>query len=149
MAKDFPYPLHDAMVLLGWIGTPRVVYKGRLIDGRERSTIAISLGMRLEPLTKLVTTRRDAARLLIAAGHYHRAASLKLFPFDPKDFSSCLAWAGMPKPRQALPGKSQHLPKIRKDAIDAMLASLERAEERGDESIPLADVRAILARWIV
>jgi hypothetical protein len=149
MPKEYPYPLHDAMMLLGWIGTPRLVFKSKLIDGRERSAIAISLGMRLEPITKLVTTRRDAARALIAAGHYHRAGSLNLFPFDPKDFTSCLAWAGMPKPRQALPGKTEHLPKIRANAISAMVAAVERAEERGDESIPLGDVRAILARWIV
>jgi hypothetical protein len=103
----------------------------------------------LEGITHSTQSKREAARLLIMAGHYTRAGSLGLFPFDPKDFTSCLSWAGLPKPRQALPGKVVHAPKVRADAIRAIVSAIERTEERGDDAVPLCDLKAIVARWML
>ena len=149
MAAQYPYELEQAMRLLGWVGPRRLVFRGKLVDGRQRSEVAIRVGLDIEPITHAVVGKREAARLLILAGHYHRAGELGLFPFDARDFTSCLAWAGLPKPRQALPGKTQHIPKVRADAIRAVVVAVERADERGDDSIPLCDIKRIVSRWMV
>lgn len=151
MPAQYPYELHDALRILGWVGPRRIVYRGKLVDGSRRSEAARTahLCLPLESITHATQSKREAARLLIMAGHYSRAGSLGLFPFDPRDFTSCLSWAGLPKPRQAIPGKVVHAPKVRADAIRAIVSIIERTEERGDDAVPLCDLKAIVARWMI
>lgn len=151
MPAQYPYDLPQALRILGWVGPKRIVYRGKLVDGRERSQVAMTehLFLPLDTITHATSSKREAARLLIMAGHYSRAGALNLFPFDAKDYTSCLAWAGLPKPRQAMPGKTVHMPKVRADAIRAIVSAIERTEERGDDAVPLCDLKAIVARWLV
>ncbi|MGE5736841.1 MAG: hypothetical protein ACM34E_17235 [Acidobacteriota bacterium] len=136
------------MRLVGWFGPPKVMYRGQLIDGRERATIADEIGLSLTARTTVARNARQAARLLIASGHYERAASLGLFPFDPNDSKTCLQWAGLDKPAKAIIPKRVHEPRIRAQAIERLKSCISRANARGEDSIPIFDVQDILARWL-
>jgi hypothetical protein len=148
MKQQFAYSMKETMRLLGWFGPPKVMYRGQLIDGRERSAIADELGLSLTARTTVARNARQAARLLIASGHYARAAQLGLFPFDPNDSKTCLQWAGLDKPAKAIVPKRTHEPRVRAQAIDRMKATIARAKARGEDTIPIFDVQEILARWL-
>jgi hypothetical protein len=148
MKQHFPYSMKETMRLLGWFGPPKVMYRGQVIDGRERAAVADELGLTTAAHTTMARNSRQAARLLIAAGHYDRAAQLGLFPFDPADSKTCLQWAGLDKPAKAIIPRRVHEPRIRAQAIDRLKATLERARARGEDTIPIYDVKEILSRWL-
>ena len=147
MAAQYPYSLTEAIRLFGWVGPPAVVYRGGLLDGRRRAAVAESLGISIAGHSVAATTAREAARRLVGAGHYERAGTAGLLPFDARDVSSCLAWLGMSKPNQAMAGKRVHEPRIRAAAIERLIGLLDRAKARGEDSIPCVDVREVVARW--
>jgi|WetSurMetagenome_2_1015567.scaffolds.fasta_scaffold01038_17 hypothetical protein len=148
MKQQFAYSMKETMRLLGWFGPPRVIYRGRVIDGRERSACAEELGQSMTTHTTVAKHSRHAARLLVAAGHYERAAQLGLFPFDSADSRTCLQWAGLDKPSKAIVPKRVHEPRIRAQAIERLKSTIARAKERGEDTIPIFDLREILARWL-
>jgi len=148
MKHHFPYSMKETMRLLGWFGPPKVMYRGRVIDGRERAAVADELGLSTTAHTTTARNNRQAARLLIAAGHYDRAAQLGLFPFDSSDSKTCLQWAGLDKPAKAIVARRIHEPRVRAQAIERMKSTIARAKARGDETIPIYDVQDILARWL-
>jgi hypothetical protein len=148
MKQQFPYSMKETMRLLGWFGPPKVMHRGRVIDGRERAAVADELGISTAPHTTVTKNNRHAARLLIAAGHYERAAQLGLFPFDSRDTRTCLQWAGLDRPAKAIVPKRVHEPRVRAQAIERMKATIARAKARGEETIPIFDVQEILARWL-
>lgn len=148
MNAQFPYPIKEALRLFGWVGTPRLVWKGAVIDGRQRTEALEELGLARSVPTHTATSPRDAARRLIAAGHYSRAEKLGLFPFDPRDTATCLQWAGLDKPSKGTPSKRVHEPRVRARAIEALREVVAKAEERGDRTVPLFDVKEILKRWL-
>lgn len=118
------------------------------MDGRRRAAVAESLGISIAGHSVAATTARDAARRLVGAGHYERAGTAGLLPFDARDFKSCLAWLGMARPDQAIAGKRVHEPRIRAAAIERLIVLLDRAKARGDDSIPCVDIKEIVARWL-
>jgi hypothetical protein len=148
MKQQFAYSMKETMKLLGWFGPPKVVFHGREIDGRERSAIADELGLSTAKHTTIARHPRHAARLLIAAGHYDRAAQLGLFPFDANDSKTCLQWAGLDKPAKAIIPRRVHEPRIRAQAIERLKAAINTAKANGRDAIPIYDVREILARWL-
>jgi hypothetical protein len=147
MAAQYPYSLTDALRLFGWVGPPAVVYRGALLDGRRRAAVAESLGLSIAGHSVAATTAREAARRLVGAGHYERAGTAGLLPFDARDSASCLAWLGMVRPNQAMAGRRVHEPRIRAVAIERLIGLLDRATARGDDSIPCVDIREVVARW--
>jgi hypothetical protein len=147
MAAQYPYSLTDALRLFGWVGPPAVVYRGALLDGRRRSAVAESLGISISGHSVAATTAREAARRLVGAGHYERAGTLGLLPFDARDAASCLAWLGMARPNQAMAGKRVHEPRLRAAAIERLIVLLDRAKARGDDAIPCVDIREVVQRW--
>jgi hypothetical protein len=148
MKQQFAYSMKETMRLLGWFGPPKVMFRGRIIDGRERAAIADELGLSTAAHTTTARNSRQAARLLIAAGHYARASQLGLFPFDSNDSKTCLQWAGLDKPAKAIVPKRIHEPRVRAQAIDRLKSCIERAKARGEDTIPIYDVKEILARWL-
>jgi hypothetical protein len=148
MKQHFAYSMKETMRLLGWFGPPKVVYRGHLIDGRERAAVADELGLSTANHTTVAKYPRHAARLLIAAGHYDRAAQLGLFPFDSNDSKTCLQWVGLDKPAKAISPRRVHEPRIRAQAIERLKSAINTARENGRDAIPIYDVREILARWL-
>jgi hypothetical protein len=148
MKQQHAYSMKETMRLLGWFGPPKVIYRGKVIDGRERSAVADELGLSTANHTTVARYPRHAARLLIAAGHYDRAAQLGLFPFNPDDSKTCLQWAGLDKPAKAISPRRVHEPRLRAQAIDRLKATIERAIARRESTIPIHDVKEILIRWL-
>jgi hypothetical protein len=144
---QFPYELPEAMQLLGWVGGPCLLWRGRLVDGRRRAAACEGLGLSLDSHLVTAHTARDAARRLVAAGHWDRAVALELFPYDPRDVVTCLSWLGLRRPNKPIVSKRVHEPRIRSQAIDRVIACIERAESRGDRSVPTLDLKEIVKRW--
>lgn len=144
---QFPYEIAEAIHLLGWVGGPCVLWRGRLVDGRRRAAACEQLGISVEAHTVTAHTAREAARKLVAAGHWDRAVALELFPYDPRDVVTCLSWLGLRRPDKTIVSKRVHEPRIRSQAIDRVIACIERADSRGDSSVPVVDLKEIVKRW--
>lgn len=147
MAAKYPYDLVTALKLLGWVGPPRLYYQGHCIDGRQRIAACEQAGIRLaEQTIHRAASKRDAARRLIAAGHYSRCEQFHLLPFPQSDTRANLDWAGTGKPARMAP-KYRYEPKLRANAIEALVRECKAADNRGDDFLSLSAVKRIIERW--
>lgn len=141
--------LRPTMVFLGWVGPPALRWRGRLIDGRRRTAVASEIGRTCETPTVTARTAQEAARRLIAAGHYDRANELGLFPLGLTDEPDRAAWCNVP-PQMIQASKKAtrtHLPRRRARAIEELIALLRTARARGDTRLSVSDVATILERF--
>lgn len=146
MTAKYQFDIRTALQVLGWVGPPRMFFRGTLLDGRERTRAAEGLSIDLERHTYRAVSKRDAVRRLIIAGHYSRCAVHNLLPFAEQDTRGNLDWAGTDRPR-TLPAKRVHEPRIRAAAIDALLTEVRAAENRADHFVELSVIKRILGRW--
>ena len=141
--------LKPSMMFLGWVGPPALRWRGRLIDGRKRAAVAIEIARSAETPTVTARTAQEAARRLIAAGHYDRADELGIFPAGLTEEEDRAAWCNVPAEmlKQAKRSTRTHLPRRRAKAIDEILSLLRTARARGDDRIAVADLATILGRF--
>jgi C4-dicarboxylate-specific signal transduction histidine kinase len=141
--------LKPSMMFLGWVGPPALRWRGRLIDGRKRAAVAIEIARSTETPTVTARTAQEAARRLIAAGHYDRADELGIFPAGLTEEEDRAAWCNVPAEmlKQAKRSTRTHLPRRRAKAIDEILSLLRTARARGDDRIAVADLATILGRF--
>jgi len=152
-------PLFDAsdarrmMTLFGgWFGGPRVVLRGRTIDGAKRELAWVALGMLGEPPTHVARDALDGCRYLIAVEHYERA--LELIPNSVSVDWDLAPMLHLDRDRLApLIALAQHAgrrkrrrpPRVRADVVTAVRHLYARS--LSGEPVTPEDLRDALGDW--
>jgi hypothetical protein len=136
----------------GWFGGPRLVLRGRTVDGAKREQAWAVLAMPGEPPTKVARDALEACRHLIAVEHYERALELlpksvsvdwdlaPLLQLDRERVAPLIALA-----RHSGRRKRRRAPRVRADVVTAVRDLYVRS--LSGEAIKPEDLRDALGDW--
>jgi len=138
----------------GWFGGPVIKQGGKVVDGRKRLSAWQQLSMRGTPPTVIVRTAREAARLVLLAGHTERAytmlGSTIVYSLDtaallhvPPEVGAALV-AHHHRTRKKRP---RPRPRRRSDLVNRLRTLYFETAERGHEP-SLQDLRDVLGDWM-
>lgn len=148
------------VALQGWVGDPRIVWQGDVIDGRLRSEAWRELEFPSQPPTYTAPSVRHAARALFYQRHFDRIA--RLFPelqlHDPHTAALVLMVpADEVKPlllayRSVAPGPGIAAARRRRlmpaRCVQRLVSTVRRAREEGRNELELSELEKLLRPWL-
>lgn len=137
----------------GWFGGPVIKQGGKVIDGRKRLEAWTLLSKPGQPPTVVVRTAREAARLVLLAGHADRAHAMlgESIGYDentaallhvPAEVGAALVGYHKRARRKRRPA-----PRRRSEVVNRLRALYFETAERGHEPT-LDDLREALGDWM-